>query len=188
MIGEAITFLTEDLKKTIETALKDIIENSDRVQQTITCKKLNELYNGQIFLKNETNCFVNLSDHQLTRDEKEFLNLGLNYHIQPKYDKLHKETELESLYNTLTELETKNSISINPSIVNRLAAESTKHRNPPYISSVPTKLRKAAKDLKMKDNLIIHRGDKSSIYVLLNKSDYMDKLSKILSDNKIQED
>ena len=173
----------ENLKNPIKIELKCILENSDRVQKTITCKKLNNLYNGQITLKSEINNFVNLSDHSLTSNEKKFLNLGLNYHIQPKYDKLHKETEIEVLYNTLTELEIKNRIIIDTSMASKLAAESTKHRNPPYKSSIPMELRKAAQNLKANENLIIRKGDKSSIYVLLNKSDYLNKINNILADS-----
>ena len=80
-------------------------------------------------LKHEINSFVNLSNHQLSQDEKDFLNLGLNYHIQPKYDKLHKRTELEALYNSLTDLEKDKKVIMEPRIVEQLASESTKHRN-----------------------------------------------------------
>jgi len=133
-------------------------------------------------LKTNTNSFVNLSDHHLTNDETEFLNLGLNYHIQPKYDKLHKETELEVLYDSLIELNKKNTISLNPNITTQLAAESTKHRNPKYNSSIPPHLRRAAKELKQNNDVIVRKADKSSIYVILNRTEYMDKLNIILSD------
>ena len=171
-----------NVKNGIQNALQKILENSDKVQKTSVLKKLNKFYNGQIMLKNEINSFVNLSDFQLSCDEKEFLNLGLNYHIQPKYDKLHKKTELEVLYNSLTDLEKDKKITMDHRIVEQLASESTKHRNPYYRSSIPENLRKAAKELKNNENIVIRKADKSSIYVILNKNDYMDKLNLILSD------
>ena len=111
------------------------------------------------------------------------MNLGLNYHIQLKYDRLHKATELEALYNQLTDLEGEKSISVSPRIVSQLAAESSKHRNTKYISSVTPQLRKAAKNLKQNEKLMIRKADKSSIYVLLDRTEYMEKLNNILSDS-----
>ena len=77
------------------------INSLDNIQKSITLKKLNQLYNGQILLKEEVNCFLNLSQYDLSGHEKEFLNLGLNFHLQHRYDTLHKKTELEILYNSL---------------------------------------------------------------------------------------
>ena len=167
----------------INTALKSILENSDKVQKTKTLKKLNNLYRGPLMNKENVDCYINLSSYDLTEDEKDFLNLGLNYHLQPKYDKLHKAAEMEILYSKLTELEKSNTISINPSIVSLLTTESNKHRNPKYISSVTPKLRNAAKNLRENEDLTIKKADKSAIYVLLNKDDYMNKLNSILSDS-----
>ena len=141
------------------------------------------MYQGQVFYKEHINNFINLSDHQLTNLEEEFLNLGLNYHLQPKYDKLHKETELEVLYNNLIDLEKENKIAINPRIVDLLAAESSKHRNAHFVSKVTPQLREAAKSLRNNPNLIIRKAEKSSVYVLMNRGDYLDKLNAILSDN-----
>ena len=133
---------------------------------------MNKLYNGQIVLKNDINGFVNLSKYELSNHEIEFLNLGLNYHIQPKYCKLHKETEIEMLYSKLMELEKANVIEINSRIIDQLAAESQKHRNTQYKCSIPFHLREAAKNLKLNDDVIIRRADKSSIYVLMDKREY----------------
>ena len=171
-----------ELVAALHDALRHIIENCEKVQKIRTLKKLNELYNGQILLKENIDCFVNLSNHELTPSEIEYLNLGLNYHIQPKYDKLHKATEIEMLFNQLTELESKNTITIDPRLVNQLAAESGKHRNTKYKSSVTPSLREAAKTLKSNEELIIRKADKSSVYVLLDKSEYFEKLNDILSD------
>ena len=93
-----------ELKKPINDALSKILNNSDSVVKAKTLKKLNSLCHGNninndknIHHKNNVNSFINLSHYELTNNEKTFLNLGLNCHLQPKYDKLHKKTELEVL-------------------------------------------------------------------------------------------
>lgn len=164
--------------------LECILQNTDRAKKLGIIKKLNKLYNGKFFLKKEMNSFLNLSDHQLTSNEKEFLNLGLNYHIQPKYSRLHKQTELETLYNSLTELQKKKQIEIKPAIVTQLASEGTKHRNTLYKTSIRKELTDAAKDLKNNENIVLRKADKSATYVILNREDYLDKLNNILSDKK----
>ena len=196
-ISETLKKNQEDLKTKInqlphdDTFLSEVygemnafLDNSDYVQKTKTLKKLNELYQGQIILKDEINCYINLSDHQLTQNEKQFLNLGLNFHITPRYDKLHKETELEILFDSLLRLQTQNKIDINPRLASLLSAESHKHRNThksnPYLTK---ELRLAAKNLRDNNNIVIRRADKSNIYVTMKKTDYIDKIENILSDS-----
>ena len=172
----------EESKALIQKSLDCILDNSNKIHKTSILKKLNKFYNGQIVLKEEINCYVNLSDYELSQHEKDFLNLGLNYHIQPRYSKLHKQTELEVLYSSLLDLEKQNKVTINPRINELLAAECTKHRNPYYRSTISPELKNAAKNLKTNENIVIRKADKSSMYVILNKKDYLDKLDEILSD------
>ena len=162
--------------------LDTMLNNSELVYKSKTLKKLNSLYNGQIFIKEEVNCFMNLSDHELSENEKEFLNLGLNFHLQRKYEKMHKKTELEILYDNLLKLEQTNKISIDPGLQEQLAAEGTKHRNTYHHSVLTPQLKTAATQLRTNDHIVIRRADKSSIYVILNKDDYFVKLDNILSD------
>ena len=92
---------------------------------------------------------------------------------------------MEVLYNTLLDLEKDNKIIMNPRIVEQLAAESTKHRNPHYRSSITQNLRNAARDLKNNHDIVVRKADKSSsYYVVLNKEDYLHKLNEILSDTR----
>ena len=174
--------LDSELRNKVFNTLQDILQNSDRIQKCIVLKKLNKLYNGEIMLKGETSCFINLSDHILSQAEKDFLNLGLNFHIQPKYNKLHKQTEIEALYGSLLELQKNKKITINPRLADQLASESTKHRNPYYRCSLSSDLKNAAKELKNNDKLVIRKADKSSTYVILNKKDYLDKINELLDD------
>ena len=73
-------------------------------------KKLNKLYDGEIFVKDQNNCFLNLTNQQLSTSQTEFLNLGLNFHLKSKYKKLDKVDEIEILYNNILELDKENKI------------------------------------------------------------------------------
>ena len=180
------------LKTNVNKELEEILENSHTVTKVRTIKKLNSLYlNGKpsthsrgLFVKETKDSFVNLSNYELNDLEIEFLNLGINCHIQPKYDKLQKQVELESLYQNLTTLEENNIITMKPEIVEQLKSESTKHRNTNYHNSILSKpLLEAAKNLKNNENLVVRKADKSATYVLLNKDEYIEKLNVILSDS-----
>ena len=169
-------------KTQIMTALNFDLNNTEQTTKIRILKKLNKLYNGDILLKENSDSFSNLSDHILTDDEKEFLNLGLNYHLQTKYDKLTKETEIEALYQKLLSLKEKGIIEIDPRLPDQLTSEATKHRTSKYHSTIPNRLRLAAKNLKSNQNIVIKKADKSQSYVIMNKDDYINKIKTILSD------
>ena len=175
--------IDQQLKMKVEDELNNILEFHDTSTKNNILKKLNNLYKGRIFVKNNSAAYINLSDHVLDPDEIEFLNLGLNFHLQPKYDKLTKHVELEVLYQNLLDLEKQNKITIDNNLADQLRSESTKHRCHRKNSIFTPALRNAAHRLRNLDNVIIRRADKSSVYVLLNKSDYYSKINDILSDN-----
>ena len=85
---------TPDCKAPAQNEIKLILQNHERVTKTRITKKLNNLYMGNIKIKENSKAYTNLSKYEPTKDQEEFLNLGLNYHIQPKYSKLDKSTEL----------------------------------------------------------------------------------------------
>ena len=170
------------LKMKVDDELNNILEFYENETRKNILKKLNNLYNGRIFVKDNSVSFVNLSNRVLDSNEIAFLNLGLNFHLQPKYDKLLKQVELEVLYQNLVDLENKRKISIHNNLADQLRCESTKHRNYRNKSVFTPALREAAHRLRNYDDIIIRRADKSAIYVVLNKSDYFDKVNHILSD------
>ena len=182
----------QESKTNVKNHLNSMLQNSDRVAKSRIIKKLNSLYQGQTIvsedkgknfvIKENVNNFINLSDHQLTEDEKQFLNLGLNCHLQPKYDKLHKKVELEVLYQNLINLESKNQITTSADLIDQLRCESTKHRYKKHNSLLTPHLRTAAQNLRNNDKIVIRKADKSSLYVILNKEEYLTKLDSILKD------
>lgn len=174
--------LDADLKQNIEETLEQIQQQARRRTQSSTVKKLNILYRGRIFLPNQSDGFINLSRIILSDKQKEVLNLGLNCHYQPKFDKLDKKAELEILYDSLLKLEEKGKLSINPDLQEQLQAESTKCRSNKGGQLLSKELREAAKELKNTPGLVIRRADKSSIYVLINEEEYKEKLNNLLND------
>ena len=116
-------------KNRIKNHLNLALTNLDTAEKTKIVKKLNNLYNGQIVIKDESKSFLNLSNYQLSPIEEEFLNLGLNFHIQSKYNKLHKHVQMELLYQNLEKLEKDQKIDMNPRMKELMSAEATKHRN-----------------------------------------------------------
>ena len=171
-----------ELKLPVEEEMDAILQNHELVTKTKTMKKLNKLYQGEIKLKETSESFINLSNYQPTIEQKQFLNMGLNYHLQPKYIKLEKSTQLEILYQDLLKLESTKHITINPNLCDQLRSESTKHRNCYYKSKITPKLKLAAKELFENQNIIIKKADKSSTYVIMDKLTYMTKLNNLISD------
>ena len=181
---------SQELKQPVFSELCNILDNSDNVIKTRIVKKLNNLYhdcsipnvNKSICLKQQTDAFINLSSYELSTDEREYLNLGLNCHIQPKYEKVKKQTNIEILYQNLLELESKKTIDMKQEIADRLRSEGTKHRNPRHTSILTDALKTAARNLKSNDDIVIRRADKSAVYVIMNKSEYVQKVNTLLDD------
>ena len=142
-----------ELKEPIFSELCDILRNSENVAKTRTLKKLNNLYFNSsnvnsiksICFKNNTDSFINLSSYELSTDERNFLNLGLNCHVQPKYNRINKQVNIEILYQNLLDLKSKKQIDIKPELAERLRNEGTKHRNPIHNSILTNSIKAAAK-------------------------------------------
>ena len=178
------------LKEPVFSELYDILSNSENVTKTRTMKKLNNLYFNSnkvdsaksICFKNNTDSFINLSSYDLSSEERKFLNLGLNCHVQPKYNRINKQANIEILYQNLLDLQSKKQIDIKPELADRLRNEGTKHRNPIHNSILTNSLKAAAKNLRNNKDIVIRRADKSAIYVIMNKSEYLGKVNDILKD------
>ena len=140
-------------------------------------KKLNTLYGEKIFVKEQYQSFINLSNYCLDPHEIDFLNLELNFHIQPKYDKLHKLTELEILYQNILQQKSKGKVMVNNNLADLLRGESTKYRDTKHHSILTQDLRQAAQRLKSNEEIIIRPVDKTAAYVILDKNDYFIKLT-----------
>ena len=94
-------------------ALEEILANvKNQVGVRIT-EKLNRLYNGIIYLPDDTQRYINLSSHELSEDQIELLQLGSKWHMQPKFDPLTKKVECEILYENILNLAQNDHVEIN---------------------------------------------------------------------------
>ena len=156
----------------------------DTLVKNRVLNKLNKLYSGQILLPDKSVSFVNLSSRQLNTSEKEFLDLGLNVHLGSKFNKCEKLAELESTYQSITALEKRGLVDVNPDIRPQLLAEATKRRNFSKSEVLTPELKEAAKSLREDDTITIRKADKSSSYVVIDKTEYLHKIEDILKDKK----
>ena len=170
--------LRENVFKTIETNVEKERQNTHRKM----LKKLQNLYGGPILLPESRKCFLNLSKRSLSTDEEEFLNLGLNCHTYSKFDPYKKKLELELLYDNLLGLEKSKIIDINPNLKDQLRSESTKVRGATRSNIIKPHLKEAAKSLRDDESIVIRKADKSNMYVIMDKSEYQQKLNDILND------
>ena len=174
--------IDEELLNSILTELDHLHLQHDNVVKTRTLRKLNSLYKGKLLLPEENDSFINLSDQNLSNEQKEVLNMSLNCHMQPKFDKTTKGVELELLFESINKLANDNKVTFNPDLKEQLKAEGTKRRCYNKSTLLSQRQKEIAKELKENENLIIRKADKSNMFVLLNKADYMQKLNVILKD------
>ena len=82
----------------LDNRLSVIINKSDYDHKLTLQKTLNNLYKGHLLIPNNIDKFINLSDCNLTPQQKDFLNLGPNCHLFQRYTSINKNTEIEILY------------------------------------------------------------------------------------------
>ena len=173
---------TEDDYVMIKATLENQYQQHESGERRNIIKKLNSLSNRNILLPDNNDCFINLSDYNISEREKEALNLGLNCHIQKRFDPLDKKIEMEMLYSSLLKLEENSKIRINSNLKEQLRAESTRQRSKDGSKLLSKEIMDVMKELKERNDIIIRKADKSNIFVILNKNDYIDKINDILKD------
>ena len=174
----------EDLRHDTDSALEEVLTLHKQVGESKIQKKLCNLYNGYVPLPETKEGFVNLSKFEPTSEQKELLNLGLNYHYSPKFSQEEKKAELETLYQDICKLKSDDKILVNPDIQPQLQAEATRNRGHQKKSSLPAHLWKASRELRENEDIVIRRADKSHLFVILDRRDYLKKAQDILNDTK----
>ena len=127
---------------------------------------------------------INHSSYQLSYIEKTILAKGLNFALPPK--KLNYAdylTPYELLFRDIKEL------SVDDSILERVKVDMRKlclssfenFKFKDELNITPDEL-KALKDLSSRKDIIIQKADKGNSVVILNKSDYIKRMTEILSD------
>ena len=172
----------DELRSDIVRCLKELRDQHYSIGLSRIKSKLNRLYRGKVCLIEECDSYINLSDTTLTENQKKFLNLGLKCHLQPKYSTHKKKIELEMLYESLIDLERNNKIVINPDLKDQLRGESTRRRSYSESKLMTPELKEAAKQLRENPDIVIKKADKSNIFVIINKEEYLQKVNNILND------
>ena len=75
-------------------------------------RKLNNLYNGSILFPNKDDKFLNLSNHELTQPQKDFLNLGSTCHLFNQFN--HVQKQIEILYQNVLKHQEQNQVKTKP--------------------------------------------------------------------------
>ena len=159
--------------------LKD--HHTQKVDTRLT-KKLITLNGGPVRNLKHTNSFINLSDVTLTEDQIEFLNLGLKCSYIRKPHPESKRINTEILIDKLLHLHCQRKVTLSPTVVHDLVEESKVDRNHYHTKVLTKRLKAAAKSLRDNNSIIIRRADKSSVYVIMNKDQYFEKMDGILND------
>ena len=175
--------INPDVFEAFNNKMNEIMTNATHNLKWNHVKKLNRLYEGTMYLSESRDNFINLSNHNLTKEEKEVLNLGLNCHIHSKIDQTTKKMEIEILYQNLIEMENKGKVIVKRELSDSLRNEGNKNRANNNNTKLLTKKHKeACKNLRSNLDIIIRKADKSQLFVILNREDYCNNLDNILSD------
>ena len=174
--------IPSETRSSINTTLENISTKHHLDARRRIGRKLANLYGGPVEIPQQANQFINLSSVILSKEQQQFLNLGLNCHFMSNPPQLAKKIELEMLLDDIQRLEREKKVSIDPNLPSLLCAEATKRRGHTKSSLLTPSLRSAAKELMALDHIVIRRADKSSIYVILDKADYISKMNTILND------
>ena len=172
----------DELKSRTTKALFEQLCHHEQVVESKTQKKLCGLYGGWLPIPKPSDGYVNISGVTLTDDQKEFLNLGVNFAFAPKFSPQEKKAELEILYQDICKLHAEDKISVNPDIQEQLQAESTKNRSQLRRPALEPRLHRAAKQLRENPDIVIRKADKSQVFVVLDAKEYYSKSDEILND------
>ena len=172
---------------TVRARIIDQIERNAEMThqktQTTMLKKLQSIYGSTLLLPQQQQCYINLSNRELSSDEVEFLNMGLNCHVYSRFDTYKKKVELELLYSDLLNLEKNKVVDLDKNLKDQLRGESTKCRGNTKSNILTPKLRAAAQSLRNDESIVIRKADKSNMYVIMNRNEYKEKLDDILKDD-----
>ena len=173
--------MTDDLRHSTKAALECELSHHRNVTTNKIQKKLCNLYGGWVPLPEKKNGYINLSDVSLTENQEEILNLGVNFQYAPRFSPQKKKAALEILYQDALKLKSQNKIEIDPDFQDLLIGESAKNRSG-GTRSLPPRMRKAARELRENESIVIRKADKSAVYVIMNRKEYDEKVSSILND------
>ncbi|XP_050738488.1 uncharacterized protein LOC127009435 [Eriocheir sinensis] len=96
--------------------------------------------------------------------------------------KHQKRVECEILLDDIANLAKQGEVTVQPTFQQEVVAEASKSRGNCKSKIVEERHIEAAKQLKADHNITVRKADKSASYVIMNTSEYMDKMDDILKD------
>ena len=125
--------------------------------------------------KQQNNWVINLSKQELSKAEQAVLNRGLNFAVTPKTTK--NQDIIAEVEKGIRKLPHSAANIIRSKVVNILNQPNSRQSN------LTIEETKALKTLANRDDLVITRADKGNCTVVLDKSDYEEKIYSMLNDN-----
>ena len=123
--------------------------------------------------RNKDNWVINLSNKNLSKDERKVLLLGLNFSVSQSY--IPKADILANIEKGIKNLPDNIASIIRSKVVDVL---NKKHRSIPNLS---IKEKKALRNLRDDKNIVITKEDKDNCTVIIDKEKYEEKIFKLLN-------
>ncbi|XP_076052817.1 uncharacterized protein LOC143032232 [Oratosquilla oratoria] len=178
MAGASITKTTELLGISRGTVSK-VMTAFEREGKTSSAKHRSGR-KGPVRNERPAQGFVNLSGVSLTNQQQKLLNLGLNCHYIRRPNPESKRIEIENLIDQLLTLQHENRVTLSTTIRQELVGEAGRTRGNFRSTLLTPDLKKAAKELREREDIIIRKGDKAAVYVIMDKTSYLEKMDTIL--------
>ena len=192
-LESAVVYYSSKLK--VVLSLEDFDKFNNYVEEVVikqknktikdNSKKLNDLILRKFGTLARYKVF-NYSDRQLTEQESFALSLGINFSLPPK----HVDKELiflgfECFYKQLSTLKSRSVDEETAMKVNLSSLAYNYSKSKPEKSSLLnlSEIRKVVQDLKNDSSLIISKPDKGNGCVIMNRSDYLEKMNVIVGDS-----
>ena len=146
--------------------------------------KLRQLYAGSVVLPESKNNIINLSSYQLTQQEENLLNHGLNFSIKSKINPITAKIEMEKLFFDVKCNESQRKIEIHDEADLKVKLQNFAIKNTTDHSkdSITKEERAALKNLRNNKEIVIQRPDKGGGVVVMDSEYYNSKLGEIVSD------
>ncbi|KAK4322769.1 hypothetical protein Pmani_006437 [Petrolisthes manimaculis] len=176
------TFATgqDHIRHTASEYLQEYRAHQQCIANTRIQKRHTTLHKGPVRNESPAQGFINLSSTTITKEQGTLLNLGLNCHYIRHPHPESKRIQIECLIDQLLNLRKEKKVAISPTICEELVGEAGPVRGTFQSHLLTRELKQAAKELRQHEDIIIRKGDKSSVYVIMDKDTYFNKLDGIL--------
>ncbi|MPC41373.1 hypothetical protein E2C01_034962 [Portunus trituberculatus] len=167
----------QDLRQAIDEKLKKLNTQHRKGVEARNISKLTRLYGGNIKLPQPRNAFINLVPGlELTEDQEELLNLGLNCHFMTR-PRPHRK-RLDDIKN----LEKAKKITTADNLPADILPEVEKTGGSFQSQILQRRHLIVAKQLRKKEDIVIRRTDKTAAIAIVTRDECLAKMDAILQD------